>query len=77
MVSKIDNTKCSVCHTELNFNRKIGGGIMFGDDIFNAMERAPYKCRKCGAPLCKSCASKSRCPQCGGIAFDLDDARMH
>jgi len=64
-----DGTKCMICHRELNFERKVGG-VFFGDELFELMERTAYKCRKCGVLICMSCARTSRCSKCGGNVFD-------
>jgi Zn finger protein HypA/HybF involved in hydrogenase expression len=75
MDKEIDLSKCGVCAKDLNFNRRFGG-VMFGDEFEEAMMRMAYKCHKCGSPICRECAEKSRCPKCGGKTFDVDVERI-
>jgi hypothetical protein len=72
---EIDQNKCTVCEKGLNFQRKFGG-VMFGDAYQEALMRMAYKCRSCGTPICRECAEKSRCPECGGNTFDVDLERI-
>lgn len=70
------DTNCSVCKRPLNFQRKFGG-FAFGDAFQEALMRMAYKCRQCGTPICRECAEKSRCANCGNNTFDIDMARIH
>jgi hypothetical protein len=65
----IDGSQCLVCKKQLNFERRVGG-IMFGSQLEELIERGAYRCRRCGAPICMSCARTSVCPRCGGNVFD-------
>lgn len=75
------NQTCPLCGEKLYMQR--GGGrivVGFGDDIFShlesrgaALEHTAYACRKCGTLICKSCAEKYVCPECGNNTFDRFD----
>lgn len=77
VTNKIDLNKCSVCGRELNFKRGYSGMNDSYEETFQeAVMRLAYKCRKCGSPICRRCAEKSLCPQCGGNTFDVDMERI-
>ncbi len=72
---EIDANKCMICHKELE--KFVSSGRSPWETQLEAStmgDRQPYKCRQCGAPICKSCAQTSRCRKCGGNTFDLATA---
>ena len=76
-LKKLFKTRCMVCHDELIKESSVGGlsnvggiSLFFGDPLFAMWARTAYRCRKCGAPICMSCAYTSRCLKCGGNTFD-------
>jgi len=73
MNSENDVTKCPVCHTEFLLQGKLVGGL---SEMIQNYKRIPYKCRKCGAPICKGCTENGQCPECGGVDFDVDHRRV-
>lgn len=74
--------RCPSCGEQLYMGG--GGGVYvgFGDDALAhamartaAAEHTAYACRNCGTLICKTCADKFACTQCGDRTFDRFDLR--
>jgi len=79
--NKVESNTCPLCKHPLYMPTR-GGGLFigFGDDAASSLlerrgnpEHNAYACRKCGTRICKSCATKFVCPQCGNNTFDRYD----
>ena len=62
--------KCPSCGRDLNFERNVSG-VMYGNMFEDLLTRTAYKCNQCQTILCRSCAEKHPCPQCGNREFTV------